>query len=234
MPRAEQQPARLRQEVVPWRRDRGGASPARRLCALVLSDARCRASGWTTTLWAISARATQLRRWPRRSTRSRLRSAPASFSTSLTAVRLPGVAYDSLRAHAAFTRPTDVSYKLGLHLEQDPLLYTEGTEFLMPGPLGNLYQVPMNLKVRMMLQLQARKAFDIYRSVNFPRPPADFLVRARLHRRQRLRLGRRAAPSCRASSTGPDRRRQSLTSLPSTMTGERAERGVPTHAQGCG
>ncbi len=76
------------------------------------------------------------------------------------------------------TRPPDVSYKLGLHLEQDPLLYTEGTEFLMPGPLGNLYQVPMNLKVRMMLQLQARKAFDIYRSVNFPRPPADFMVRA--------------------------------------------------------
>ena len=71
-----------------------------------------------------------------------------------------------------------MSYKLGVHLEQDPLLYTQGSEFLMPGPLGNLYQVPMNLKVRMLLQLQARKAFEIYRSVNFPRPPADFMVRA--------------------------------------------------------
>ena len=71
-----------------------------------------------------------------------------------------------------------MSYKLGVHLEQDPLLYTKGSEFLMPGPLGNLYQAPLNVKVRMILQLQARKAFEIYRSVNFPRPPADFMVRA--------------------------------------------------------
>ena len=116
----------------------------------------------------------------------------------------------SLRDSHQLARPPDVSYKLGVHLEQDPLLYTQGSEFLMPGPLGNLYQVPMNLKVRMLLQLQARKAFEIYRSVNFPRPPADFMVRA-------------SAPCAAGPSSG-------RACLPNA--GARAERSVPSCAKG--
>jgi len=137
-----------------------------------------RASGLMTISWATSVLATRPRRSQRRSTLSRLRSVRASFCTSRTAVRCLRAARCAVCGLLRLAFPSDVSYKLGVHLEQDPLLYTVGSEFLMPGPLGNLYQVPMNLKVRMLLQLQARKAFEIYRSVNFPRPPADFMVRA--------------------------------------------------------
>lgn len=80
--------------------------------------------------------------------------------------------------------PPDVSYNLGLRLDQDPLVYRQGTEFLMPGPAGNLFSVPDLPSVRRLLANQARKAIDIYQSVNFPRPPPDFLVR-----RSGLRLG---------------------------------------------
>ena len=177
-----------------------------------------RASGLMTISWATLAHATRPRRSPLRSTRSRLPSGHASFCTSRTAVRCLGTASCAFCNSRRLALPADVSYKLGVHLEQDPLLYTEGSEFLMPGPLGNLYQVPMNLKVRMLLQLQARKAFEIYRSVNFPRPPADFMVRAsapgaanphsrRAHRRTPGARSECGVPPCAQSGGRRGRRR---------------------------
>lgn len=59
--------------------------------------------------------------------------APLSTSHPLTAAELPG---------------TDVNYKMGLTLEQDPLVYAAGTEYLIPGPRGNLYDVPDDPEVR--------------------------------------------------------------------------------------
>ena len=149
---------------------------------------------------------------------------PAGTRVSLQAGRRCAVLAQRVALFCTFCNsrrlalPADVSYKLGVHLEQDPLLYTEGSEFLMPGPLGNLYQVPMNLKVRMLLQLQARKAFEIYRSVNFPRPPADFMVRAsapgaanphsrRAHRRTPGARSECGVPPCAQSGGRRGRRR---------------------------
>jgi hypothetical protein len=75
------------------------------------------------------------------------------------------------------TRVADVSYKMGLSLDQEPSLYTAGTEYLIPGPAGNLYKVPNDPSVRSLLIEQARKALAVYQSVNLPPPPADLQVR---------------------------------------------------------
>ena len=72
----------------------------------------------------------------------------------------------------------DVSAKMGLTLDQEPTIYTAGTEYLMPGPAGNLYKVPNDPNVRQALLQQARKALAAFQSKNMPAPPPDLLVRA--------------------------------------------------------
>jgi len=71
----------------------------------------------------------------------------------------------------------DVGYRMGLSLDQSPLLYTEGTEYLMPGPAGNLYQVPSNRDVRKVIVEQALRATQTFQSVNMPDPPPELEVR---------------------------------------------------------
>ena len=70
----------------------------------------------------------------------------------------------------------DVGYRLGLLLHQDPAIYTLDTEYLMPGPAGNLYSVPDKPSIRKALVDQAIRATRIFESVNFPFPPPDMLV----------------------------------------------------------
>ena len=72
----------------------------------------------------------------------------------------------------------DVNYKQGLDLHQDPHIYTIGTEYLMPGPAGNLYKVPNDPAVRAVLINQARRALNIFNKHNLPRPPPELVVRA--------------------------------------------------------
>jgi hypothetical protein len=67
---------------------------------------------------------------------------------------------------------------MGLSLDQEPSIYTAGTEYLIPGPAGNLYKVPNDTSVRRLLLEQARKALAVYQSVNLPPPPADLQVRS--------------------------------------------------------
>lgn len=62
----------------------------------------------------------------------------------------------------------DVGYKMGLALEQEPQIYAMGSEYLMPGPAGNLRKVPDDPRVRQALVAQARRALSIWRSCNFP------------------------------------------------------------------
>ena len=71
---------------------------------------------------------------------------------------------------------TDVNYKQGLDLHQDPHIYTIGTEYLMPGPAGNLYKVPNDPAVRSVLVNQARRAIAIFNNLNFPEPPAALVA----------------------------------------------------------
>ncbi len=67
---------------------------------------------------------------------------------------------------------------MGLSLDQDPAVYTFGTEYLMPGPAGNLYKVPNDSTIRKVLVDQARKATAVFDSVNMPIPPPEMVVRA--------------------------------------------------------
>jgi len=66
---------------------------------------------------------------------------------------------------------------MGLSLDQDPAVYTEGTEYLIPGPTGNLFQLPSLPSVRKALVQQAIRATEIFNSVNMPDPPPELLVR---------------------------------------------------------
>jgi hypothetical protein len=79
--------------------------------------------------------------------------------------------------HTRFRALPDVSYKMGLSLDQEPSIFTAGTEYLMPGPAGNLYKVPNDASVRRLLLEQARKAAAVFQGVNMPPPPQDLLVR---------------------------------------------------------
>lgn len=71
-----------------------------------------------------------------------------------------------------------MNYKQGLDLHQDPHIYTIGTEYLMPGPAGNLYKVPNDPAVRAVLVNQARRALNIFNKLNSPAKPHDLEVRA--------------------------------------------------------
>jgi hypothetical protein len=65
---------------------------------------------------------------------------------------------------------------MGLKLDQEPAVYSVGTEYLMPGPAGNLYNVPDLPSIRKALMDQAVRATQIFRSVNSPLPPPEMLA----------------------------------------------------------
>jgi hypothetical protein len=103
----------------------------------------------------------------------------------------PVLARASLRSNP-FLR-ADVSYKMGLALDQEPTVYAAGTEYLMPGPAGNLFKVPNDPTIRKVLVDQASKALAVFQSINWPVPPPEMLVRSRRRLRTAWRATHRAA-----------------------------------------
>ena len=91
----------------------------------------------------------------------------------------------------------DVSYRMGLKLDQEPAVYSVGTEYLMPGPSGNLYKVPDLPAIRKALMDQAVRATQIWRSVNTPLPPPEVL--AQLQELAQARAAAAAPPAAAAA-----------------------------------
>ena len=118
----------------------------------------------------------------------------------------PVLSRASLRSNP-FLR-ADVGYKMGLVLDQEPTVYTAGTEYLMPGPAGNLFKVPNDPTIRKVLVDQARKALAVFQSVNWPVPPPEMLVRSR--RRLRLAVTRNSPRRHRLRTCAKKRRARLL------------------------
>jgi hypothetical protein len=85
----------------------------------------------------------------------------------------------------------------GIDVDQHPIRYASGQEFLMPGPAGQLFDVPNDEKERDRLRKHAKHAKRIFDRYNIAMPPQEELKRLSKERErayeEMLRRERKAA-----------------------------------------
>ena len=85
----------------------------------------------------------------------------------------------------------------GIDVDQHPIRYASGQEFLMPGPAGQLFDVPNDEKERDRLHKHAKHAKRIFDRYNIAMPPQEELKRLSKERErayeEMLRRERKAA-----------------------------------------